>query len=349
MKINFRAIQSLGLGVSVPAASIAAATTFALSSPAKAEKPGVLEGKPIVERRLELRKLRFQISPHAGISVAQPYVHFVEAGAKIQFDIADWLGIRAGFGYSIAKFETELTAKVVGKGDGDRPILPEGVDDPREQDRGATEPGHNRFIFDNNNPAPLLHDFKAGLTYMQWQTSADIVFTPFSGKLGLFSGIFTEYDLYIFGGFGVVNWAPMYPGTKSTAEQIGTDQAEDVIDKDTGLPQAGQQFCIDPETNSQNSDCVLHPVKQDNGIRMGGSMGAGIHIFVSDWFSINPEIQDIIVRHNDTGLNKTREIYPIVQNDNLAGTDRKVRHNLTFRLGLNFYFPPKAKRSTLKP
>ena len=54
-----------------------------------------------------------------------------------------------------------------------------------------------------------------------------------------------------------------------------------------------------------NIECLLHPVKADNGFRVGGSFGAGLHLFITDWLSLNPEIHDIVVGHNDAGLNAT--------------------------------------------
>jgi hypothetical protein len=93
---------------------------------------------------------------------------------------------------------------------------------------------------------------------------------------------------------------------------------------------------------------LLHPVKPDTGFRVGGSFGAGLHLFITDWLALNPEVHDIIVAHNDAGLNATiTDVPPVVQNGG-NGSDRVARHNVSFNLGFAFYLPPKAKRSRLE-
>ena len=287
---------------------------------AHAKKPGVLEGKPIVVERIELRKLRFSITPMAGMSLSQPYVHKGFAGAKLRFDITDWIGVRVGGSYGVVNVDAKLLKAINGGG------LPEGV--PIDGEAAPVRPASEL-----DNPAPLLHDFRAGLTRLQWQGSADVAFTPFAGKLGLFQAIFTEYDIYIFGGVGLTSWEKHYPQAASTAERYG-------INTNPDNPAYCQQ-----SNGAQNGECLLHPVKAEEGIKVGGSFGGGLHLFITDWVGINLEVHDIVVGHNIAGLNATiNDVPPIVTND-----DRVAVHNVTFNLGATFYFPPKAKRSTIKP
>ena len=180
----------------------------------------------------------------------------------------------------------------------------------------------------------LRHDFEAGLTRNQWLGSADVVFTPFAGKLGLFSAIFTEYDLYLFGGLGLSGWNRHYPNQKSTSELLNLSEA--------CVPSDGSSASI-------NEECALHPVKADTGVKLGPSFGGGLHIFMSDWASLNLEFQDIMSLNNIAGLNSTttdilEEGRVVVDNK-----DKNWNHNVTVQLGVKFYLPPKAKRSELKP
>ena len=180
-----------------------------------------------------------------------------------------------------------------------------------------------------DNPAPLVHDFRAGLVRAQWQSSLDVVFTPFSGKLGLFSAIFTEYDIYVFGGLGLVGYARHYDDS-STADRLG-------LETDPGSP----NFCTDVGTGDPNDECILHPVAADTGVKVGGSFGGGLHLFLTDWVAMNFEFQDIVTGVNLAGLNTTvRDIPPRVDRE-----DRDVFHNVTFQLGAKFYIPFKAKRT----
>jgi outer membrane beta-barrel protein len=320
------------LKLSLASAAVCGAGMFLLPSQALAKKPGVLEGKPVVVDRLELRKMRAQITPMVGMSLSQPFVHKGMAGAKVRFDFTDWIGVRASFMYGVIDVESKLLKALNDGG------LPVGVNDAAN----PTGPGPLRPNSELNNPAPLRHDFQAGLTKVQFTGSLDLAFTPFSGKLGLFSAVFTEYDIYIFGGVGLVNWQRHFPDAQTTSQQLGIPNSTDPSNRET--------YCRPTGGTGTNSDCLLNPVQADTGIRVGGSFGAGVHLFITDWLSLNPEIHDIVVGHNDAGLNATIDDVPPVVNNSSAssGGDRVVRHNVTFNLGLTFYLPPKAKRSRLE-
>jgi len=76
-------------------------------------------------------------------------------------------------------------------------------------------------------------------------------------------------------------------------------------------------------------------------VKVGGSFGAGVNLFLADFVSLNLEIQDIVTSNNLAGLNTTVEdIPPIVDRQ-----DRDVFHNVTLQLGARFYIPFKAKRT----
>jgi len=326
------------LKLSLTAAAVCGAGMFLLPSEAQAKKPGVLEGKPIVVDRLELRKLRFQVVPQIGMSLSQPFVHKGLVGAKLRFDFTDWIGVRASFMYGVLDVESKLLKALNDGG------LPTGVNNTDET--MATGEGPFRPTTELDNPAPLRHDFQAGLTKLQFQGSVDLAFTPFAGKLGLFSAIFTEYDIYIFGGLGFVNWARHYPDAQSTVTQLNNSGDPNLVIPNSTDPQL-DNYC-ENVGGAPNSECLLNPVSPDTGFRLGGSFGAGIHLFLTDWLSINPEVHDIVVAHNDAGLNATiDDVPPQVQNGG-SGSDRVARHNVSFNLGFAFYVPPKAKRSRLE-
>jgi hypothetical protein len=69
-------------------------------------------------------------------------------------------------------------------------------------------------------------------------------------------------------------------------------------------------------------------------------------VFLADFASINLDVQDILIRNNPAGLNvTTQEVPPVVDKKK----DANLNHNVMLTLGVTFYFPPKAKRSVLKP
>ncbi len=324
---------------SLVASSLVVACTVALApSQAHAKKPGVLEKKPIVENKIELRKLRFQVTPRAGITLSQPYVHQGLAGAELRFDFLDFLGVRVTGAYAVLGVESAVLDDLNG---GSLPVglAVEGTAAPE-----GCEPGLPcRQGSDQDNPAALLGDFRAGLTELRWQASADVTFTPLAGKLGMFSSIFTEYDLYLFGGLGVTAWERRYPTAPSTSELYGIENSTDPdgVDPNTGE----SNYCELPaglgNAGTTNNECLLHPVKADDGIRVGPSFGAGLHLFMTDWMSMNLEVQDIMVKQNIVGLNATVEDpLPVVNK-----ADRVWTHNVSTTIGLTFYLPPRAKRT----
>ncbi|PRP91072.1 hypothetical protein ENSA5_58820 [Enhygromyxa salina] len=325
------------LKLSLTAAAICGAGLCLLPSEAQAKKPGVLEGKPVVVDRLELRKLRFQVVPQIGVSLSQPFVHKGLVGAKLRFDFTDWIGVRASFMYGAVDVEGKLLKALNDGG------LPRGIDNASGDIDMASGEGPYRPQGELDNPSALRHDFRAGLTKLQLQASLDLAFTPFAGKLGLFSAVFTEYDIYIFGGVGFVNWVRHYP-----EGELGSTSTSDLLQLPNSTDPSLDNYCEDPNTGAANSECLLHPVSPDTGFRVGGSFGAGLHLFITDWMSINPEVHDIVVAHNDAGLNATiADVPPQVTNGG-SGSDRVARHNVSFNLGFAFYLPPKAKRSRLE-
>ena len=313
--------------LTVMAATLAAVMLLPDSAQAKRKSP--LEGKPVVVRKLELRKLRVGITPFVGMSLSQPFVHKGYAGGKIHFDFTDWIGLKGMFAYGVINRDAKLLKAINDGG------LPAGIPANTADTNPTNAP--IRDSANRNNPAPLLHDFQAGLTRNNWLASLDVVFTPFSGKLGLFSGIFTEYDLYLFGGLGLANFGKQYPNQKSTTELLGN--------LDTKDPKAASYCKPTGGGTTINQECFLHFVKADTGIKVGPSFGGGIHVFLADFAAINVDVQDIMSYNNPAGLNSTTTDVPPQVNK----SDNNWNHNVMMSLGVTFYFPPKAKRSELKP
>ncbi len=303
-----------------------AALSLLTPSTAQAKRKSPLAGKPVVVNKLELRKLRFAITPVAAMSLSQPFVHEGYAGGKLQFYITDWIGVRGTFLYSVLQLDARLLKAVQDENGG----LPRGIDNP---ETGVP----TRAVADKDNPAPLYHDFQAGLTHNQWLGSADVVFTPFNGKLGLFSGIFTEYDIYLFGGLGLSGWQKYY-GAQSTSQQLGLDGGAGNPDRSC-RPEGSMDA-------ARNEECLLHPVLADEGVKLGPSFGAGLHMFLGvPWAAVNLEVQDIMSRNNIAGQNRTTDDVPPIVDRN----DAVWNHNVVFQLGVKFYFPPKAKRTKYPP
>ncbi len=74
------------------------------------------------------------------------------------------------------------------------------------------------------------------------------------------------------------------------------------------------------------------------GMKIGGNFGIGIHTYFSDFFSLNLEFRDILVRNNPSGRDET--------GDKLAD-DEDLSWDSNYMVGFNFTFllPPTARKS----
>ena len=155
--------------LTVLAASLVAVTLLPDTAHAKRKSP--LEGKPVVVRKLELRKLRFGITPFVGMSLSQTFVHKGYAGGKLHFDFTDWIGIQAKFAYGVINRDAKLLRALNDENGG----LPRGIPANTAENPSAAPV---RQTSDLASPAPLHHDFQSGLTRNQWLSSFDVVFKP---------------------------------------------------------------------------------------------------------------------------------------------------------------------------
>ena len=82
-----------------------------LAAPAYADRGrNPLAGQPAIRHRVEMRKLRFEITPQFLVSANQPYLIGFGGGANIQFHITDWFGIGGSFHYT-----ANVAAPLVGR------------------------------------------------------------------------------------------------------------------------------------------------------------------------------------------------------------------------------------------
>jgi outer membrane beta-barrel protein len=112
---------------------------------------------------------------------------------------------------------------------------------------------------------------------------------PFTGKFSLFSKLFMNYDFYAFGGPGVIDF-----------------KADLVCPAGMELP-----------------SCAV------TGFKVGANFGAGAHLFANDFFALNFEVRDILVRNNPAGRDE--------DGDGVA-TDRDLSWDSNIILGLNLMF-----------
>jgi len=150
---------------------------------ASADRRNPLAGQPAIRNKVEMRKLRFEISPQFLVSINQDYKHAFGPGANLVFHITDWLGIGVQGSYMF-NANTALEDKVRLQ------LQPKDPNDPK---------------YTGPQPYLRMHDEK--VLGIDGLLAAYAQLTPFAGKFALFSAAFFAYDLYVQGGLGVVHYS----------------------------------------------------------------------------------------------------------------------------------------------
>jgi hypothetical protein len=151
-------------------------------------------------RKLRLyREGRFEIAPAITFTLLDEYQRTILLGARLQYNITDWLGIGGWGAYGgLIRINTALTDHIQ-----------EVNGSPARTSGGYGNP-ERRLTAVNLGP-----DFEDQLGGMDWVVSPQITVVPFRGKLALFQGIYMDTDLYAFGG-------PAFIGITERADCDGT-------------------------------------------------------------------------------------------------------------------------------
>lgn len=186
------------------AVAFAAVGTSAFEQTAQAQEiqlTGPLAGAPAVRKLRLYRQGRFEIAPAVAFTLLDEYERSVIVGAKLQYNITDWIAIGVWGGYGI-NFDTDLTSQV------DQVAL--------RNSRTAVNLNHGNQTSPGNFEKRPFGDQVAQI---QWVANPQIQLTPFRGKLALFQALFIDTDAYIHAGFAAVglNERPDCGGSGQTA------------------------------------------------------------------------------------------------------------------------------------
>jgi len=175
---------------------------------------GPLVGQPAVRHLKLLRKGRLSIAPNIGFTLQDDFRRNIIFGAKIEYNITDWLSIGVWGGYSLG-VDTKLTKSIKSKAVSNQMNLP-------DSNRVGNQIGK-----------------------LNWITTLQLNIIPFRGKIAFFSKGFVAADLYIFVGAGVAGVEdrgyaadeeaslddPGYDGNKSvTCQDTNSDGVADNYD-----------------------------------------------------------------------------------------------------------------------
>ena len=225
-----------------------------------------LEGQPAVRHRYELRAQRFEIGPSFGFSLNRALRHAFLFGARLQYHLTDYLGLGADIAAGVGA-DTGLAGEL------------ESRTTPAQWSQR-----HDRFA-----DIRLAGDVR-------------VVFTPFAGKVALFSKFFFNYDFYLFSGFG-------FALTRNNFDTVS--EADDV-------------------------DAA------NEGFQPGFAWGFGMRVYITHYFALALELRDLLFNDNESGGDKTRGLSSAELDANavrIDGDDRSFSNHFFFGLSLTFFLP----------
>ena len=164
-------------------ALVAVGTTAKTASAQEILLEGPLAGAPAVRQLVKYRETRFAIGPQFGYTLLNDYMHNFMVGARIEFNILDWLSVGA-VGYYILNTPTKLTKHISESTDlGGDPTTPSDSNFPSYTGAG---------------------NFEDQVALMKGMYLAQVSVIPFRGKLAMFEKLFLALDGYLSIGGGIV-------------------------------------------------------------------------------------------------------------------------------------------------
>jgi outer membrane beta-barrel protein len=174
--------------VKVILAAVAAAGLLSVPEAAQAQEielTGPLKGAPAVRHQRLYRQGRFELAPAISFTLLDQYRRTILAGARLNFNITDWLAIGVWGSYGVLSTTTDLTDRIDA-------VAPRDALTAVNVNHGGSYPNYSPRSF---------ADQTAQLTYV---VAPQLTFIPFRGKLAIFNKIFVDTDFYVAGGVGLV-------------------------------------------------------------------------------------------------------------------------------------------------
>ncbi len=297
MKVRFLRILAAGLAVG--------ATLAGLETPAHAQEillTGPLAGAPAVRKQRLYRKGRFEIAPSATFTLLDEYKRQILVGARLNYNITDWLaiGVWGGLSPEPLKLDTALSEEI------------QGVNEQRQAQTDADNvPSQEHRLTAVN----VGQDFTKQLGTIDWIASPQITLVPFRGKIAIFQSIYVDTDFYIFGG-------PAFVGLNERAECARGACGPQPTGPNTPPDPGSEPFPMTKETT------------------IAPSFGLGFQFYMSTWAALGVEWRGVPFARNVGGFDNRGEgpdgEFPDLQ---VNGDDQEVRFNQMISVSFGVSLP----------
>jgi len=271
----------------------AVASILGVATAASADtRTSPLEGQPAVRHKYELRDNRFEITPTFEASISAPWKNTFSGGLKLEYHITDALAIDG-----LIFFGTSVNTG----------LLNQVVDSLPAAEQAATV-----------DPTPSKADALNHANSIPLHGGVGLSFTPWFGKLSLFSRSFLAYDFYLSGGFGFAQ----------TKNDFAGGDNDTVCDAN----------CSDANTSNRVFNDPRNDGPHNAGFQPGIQFGGGLHVFFSDWGAVDLYVRDYMFTDNPSGLDYNHD-------SKVDDSDRRFLSHLFVGVGIAIYLPATAKIS----
>jgi opacity protein-like surface antigen len=178
-----RFVRTVLAALAVSAALSAAGTSEAQ----ELQLTGPLKGAPAVRHLKLYRQGRFEIAPAVSFSLLDEYRRTILVGARINYNITDWLAIGVWGAAGVVSTATDLTDKI-------------DATSPRDP-LTAINVNHSK---NPSGQGPVPASFADQTAKISYVVAPQATFIPFRGKLAIFNKIFVDTDLYLAAGVAFV-------------------------------------------------------------------------------------------------------------------------------------------------
>lgn len=293
--------------------------------PAEAEAQEILLTGPLAgagsahELRL-YRKGRVEFAPTATFTLLDEYLRQIMVGARLNYNITDFLAIGAwgGFTPEPLKLEAGLVEKI------------QAVNTQRGDANSARRAMNLQPSLQNRlTSLNLGSDFQDQLGSIDWIVAPQVTFVPFRGKIALFSSIYIDTDFYFFAG-------PAIAGVTERADCSGPSStltggcSSERQPNDNVVDAAGDAIPIpNAETFPTASRIAIAP-----------TFGLGFTFYVNRWNALGFEWRAVPFSRNTGGFDNhgtgPDSDFP---DQDVNSEDRDLKLNQMLSVSWNFYIP----------
>ncbi len=257
------------LALAFTVVALCGATTSKSVSAQEILLEGPLAGAPAVRKIVQYRELRFSMGPQFAYTILNDYMHNFLVGARLEFNILDWLGVGI-IGYYGINVPTTLTNHVT---------------ESQNLGGGSTTPAETGSNWPSYTGAA---NFEEQVARLKGQYLAQLSFIPFRGKMSMFEKLFVAIDGAIFVGGGIVHFEERSPCNGA--------QIENSSDYNPG--------CGDFNQFRSNNDINLLAPSRESQIGGTFTWGIGFMAYFNDWFAVNLEYRMTPFKWNAAGTDE---------------------------------------------